>query len=33
MTQSEELFFESMPIIETDAMGREKFWESKKGEE
>lgn len=33
MMQSEELFFESMPIINTDAMGREKFWESKKGEE
>ncbi len=23
----EEFFFESKPIVETDAMGREKFWE------
>lgn len=30
--QYKELFFESMPIIDTDAMGREKFWESEKGE-
>jgi hypothetical protein len=23
----EEFFFESKPIVETDAMGKEKFWE------